>query len=405
MGYPLWQRIAVQDGKILYFDIAQKRYQTALHKKYKNRFSISDNLRDILSVPAECQRGNYFCDLYYDNKSYHCVFTEYKIPERKRIRTVGMPFCKYRMDYATVQAYQKEFNDCDDIIFCGKYVDYGAFFAHNSLQSNVLFCEYGGWFSYEKPGFMTAELERLVAEKKVRLLDASGFNGADKMMFVNEFEPFDLQRTLPVDNSVIVNYNDHAGFTISPKVLWPCILLMLFVISPLFVTFERANYPFSSELSMELSLLFESLSGIIFLALSFFLASKLKLIEFSIIGKLWVCYLRFVITIGLASMLYMLFNQALVPIAGMYYTLIFEEKQPQQFRVEHIAKIRGIKPEHQLGASCLYVLQLKNEMNRQYYYLCTNSAKNNKIGDRYKMDVQESDFGYRLTNIEKLTDY
>lgn len=401
MGYPLWQRIAVQDGKILYFDIVQKRYQTALHKKYKNRFSISDNLRNILFIPAEYRRGNYFCDLYYDDKSYHCVFTEYKIPERKRIRTVGMPFCKYRMDYATVQAYQKEFDDCDDVIFCSKY------FAHNALQSNVLFCEHGGWFSYEKPDFMTAELERLVAEKKVRLLDASGFNEADKMMFVNEFEPFDLQRALPIDNTVIVNYNDHVAFSfnISKKVLWPCILLILFVISPLFVTFERTNYPFSSELSMELSLLFESLSGIIFLALSFFLAGKLKLVEFSIIGKLWVCYLRFVITIGLASILHMSFNQALVPIAGMYYTLIFKEKQPYQFSVEHIAKVRGIDPEHQLGATCLYVLQLKNEINRQHYYLCTSSIKNNKIGDRYKMNVQESDFGYRLTNIEKLTDY
>lgn len=394
MKYPLWQRIAIQNGQVLYADIVQKRYQISLHKKYKNRFSISDNIKDILFVPAEYQLGNYFCDLYYDDKSYHCVFTQYDIPERKKVLMIREPLCPYRMDYIAVREFQKQFNGYDDLILCSKY------FAHNGLQSNLLFCEYGGWFSYEKPDFITAELERLVTEKKVRLLDASGFSEADKMMFINEFEPFDLSRALPINNEVITNYDDKFGFSVSKKIVLLSILFLLFVLSPLFITFEKTTYPFTSGIA--LSFLFNSVGGMLALIVSFFLVIKLKLIEFSIIGKLLVCLMKFLISIILAAVFYILFYQVLLPVSGMYYTLLFQEKQQYEFTVEHIDKMtRGVKPAHQLASTCLYSIQLKNEINRRYYALCTNNIKNINIGDRYRMDLQESDFGYRLSNIVK----
>ena len=46
MHYPLWLRVAIQNGNILYPDIVQKRYETSLTKRYKNNFKISSVLSD-----------------------------------------------------------------------------------------------------------------------------------------------------------------------------------------------------------------------------------------------------------------------------------------------------------------------------------------------------------------------
>jgi hypothetical protein len=172
MHYPLWLRVAIQNGNILYPDIVQKRYETSLTKRYKNNFKISSVLSDVIVVPEQYRLGNYFCDFYYNNEDCECVFSEYKFSENKKVEIVRNLDYKLRMDYNIIEKFKEEFPDRDELIIYSGHM--GVNYFRNGLQSNLLFWDKTFWYSYSKPDFMTAELEQLVQEKRVRLLDVPG---------------------------------------------------------------------------------------------------------------------------------------------------------------------------------------------------------------------------------------
>lgn len=401
MKYPLWLRIAIQNGEILYFDIVQQRYQNSLHKKYKSGFSLSENLRDILVIPNEYRQGNYFCDLYYDHQSFQTVFTEYHIPERKRIEFNDFHSrFKPRVDYQYVENLQQRIKGkCDEIIFTINGIGTHDPCIRNGLQTNVLLWEHSCWFSYHKPDFITAELERLVAEKRVRLVDNPMYE-ATKMMFINEFEPFDPARALPFDETTAPGYplSTNWSWKIFGKWFLLFLIVLLFLLMPIFMDFERHNND-NESITALLGVPAAIFCGIVCL----FFVRKLEFFNLSKWQYFREIYIKTTLIFTISVIGYMIMRDSLIPHGQFIYT-IAQEKIPMELQVTDIIKTtHNLKPDHRLDSYCRYALQLHNEFNQQNYYVCVARKKTAKIGDRYKMNIQESSFGYRLTDIEKVT--
>ena len=393
MRYPLWLRVAIQNGNILYPDIVQKRYETSLTKRYKNNFKISSVLSDVIVVPEQYRLGNYFCDFYYNNEDCECVFSEYKFSENKKVEVVRNLDYKLRMDHNIVEKFKEEFPDRDELIIYSGHM--GVNYFRNGLQSNLLFWDKTFWYSYSKPDFMTAELEQLVQEKRVRLLDVPGMEEITKIMFVNEFEPFDLNRALPVNNSTITNYHSLLPKYTLPrlKVLLFLILFFIFffycVVSP---SFEFTTYPY--ELYHYLYYPVIALS----IMLVFILAKRnhFKTMAIYAFTKLYIWGISISAAIILSIFL---LKGVILPYGGKLYTLLKSPEYHDLVITNSVESKENYSNYQLYGERCNYLLQLTDNSQDKHYDFCSSKDKNELL-KYYEMEIQESKFGYHIKQIQ-----
>ncbi|VTU07166.1 Branched-chain amino acid aminotransferase/4-amino-4-deoxychorismate lyase [Actinobacillus indolicus] len=197
--YPLFETIAIIDGKIQNIFYHQQRMNNAFIYYFKHENSFE--LLDIIKVPEAYQKGLVRCRIDYNTKEYQIKFFNY-IP--KTIRTFQCVYVEnfdYQFKYTDRLELEKlKQTACDEIILVNN-----GFISDCSI-GNLLFLKQGKWYSPNHYLLKGTQLSYLLHEQKISLADipVEALFDYEQIMVINALNPFDLQRAVPITSGHIL---------------------------------------------------------------------------------------------------------------------------------------------------------------------------------------------------------
>lgn len=191
--FPLFETIAIIDGKIQNLEYHQVRYDNAC-RYYLNIEPIL-NFSQIIDVPMEYQQGSVRCKVEYSEKAYQIQFFPYSAKKIEFYQVVPSENLDYRFKYSDRSIFANlPVSENSEVIIInnGKVSD--------CTIGNLLFSKQGRWFSPQDYLLKGTQLNRLVDEKKVELCEITLENLRDfeQIMLINALNPFDPKRALPI---------------------------------------------------------------------------------------------------------------------------------------------------------------------------------------------------------------
>ncbi|ATW43969.1 aminotransferase class IV family protein [Glaesserella parasuis] len=197
--YPLFETIAIIDGKVQNIFYHQQRMNNAFRYYFKqeNNFVLSE----IINIPEEYQKGLVRCRIDYNTKEYQVQFFHYVPKTIKTFQCVYVENFDYQFKYTDrLELEQLKQTACDEIILVNN-----GFISDCSI-GNLLFLKQGKWYSPNHYLLKGTQLSHLLDEQKISLVDipVEALFDYDQIMVINALNPFDLQRAVSITSGHIL---------------------------------------------------------------------------------------------------------------------------------------------------------------------------------------------------------
>ncbi|AGO15424.1 aminotransferase class IV family protein [Glaesserella parasuis] len=196
--YPLFETVAIIDGKIQNIFYHQQRMNNAFIYYFKHENSFE--LLDIIKVPEAYQKGLVRCRIDYNTKEYQVQFFHYIPKAIKNFQCVYVENFDYQFKYTDrVELDKLKQTAGDEIILVNN-----GFISDCSI-GNLLFLKQGKWYSPNHYLLKGTQLSYLLDEQKISLIDipVEALFDYEQIMVINALNPFDLQRAVPITSDRI----------------------------------------------------------------------------------------------------------------------------------------------------------------------------------------------------------
>ncbi|MDG6267042.1 aminotransferase class IV family protein [Glaesserella parasuis] len=196
--YPLFETVAIIDGKVQNIFYHQQRMNNAFIYYFKHENSFE--LLDIIKVPEAYQKGLVRCRIDYNTKEYQVQFFHYIPKAIKNFQCVYVENFDYQFKYTDrVELDKLKQTAGDEIILVNN-----GFISDCSI-GNLLFLKQGKWYSPNHYLLKGTQLSYLLDEQKISLIDipVEALFDYEQIMVINALNPFDLQRAVPITSDRI----------------------------------------------------------------------------------------------------------------------------------------------------------------------------------------------------------
>ena len=181
---PLFETIAIENGKVQNIELHQQRYERSLRTFYGKSAVVFQKLFSLIEPPAEFQQGLVRCRIDYD--AQHCQ-VRYFTYQRKTYRTFQPVICNeidYSLKYSqrdVLNALFAQRGECDEIIIIknGKVTDCSI--------GNLILRQGEQWFTPDSPLLYGTQREKLLREGKIiaREILAENLPHFDEIRLIN----------------------------------------------------------------------------------------------------------------------------------------------------------------------------------------------------------------------------
>lgn len=197
--YPLFETIAIIDGKVQNIFYHQQRMNNAFRYYFKqeNNFALSE----MINIPEEYQKGLVRCRIDYNTKEYQVQFFHYIPKAIKTFQCVYVENFDYQFKYTDrLELEQLKQTACDEIILVNN-----GFISDCSI-GNLLFLKQGKWYSPNHYLLKGTQLSYLLDEQKISLVDipVEALFDYEQIMVINALNPFDLERAVSITSGQIL---------------------------------------------------------------------------------------------------------------------------------------------------------------------------------------------------------
>nr|WP_314741979.1 aminotransferase class IV family protein [uncultured Haemophilus sp.] len=189
--YPIFETIAILNGKPQNLEYHQVRMNKAVEFLFKNANSL--NLAEIIQIPKEYQTGLVRCRIDYNQQDYKTLFAPYQKREIKSYQCVYLDNIDYQFKYSNRSDFEKINIDNDEAIIIqnNKVTD--------CRIGNLLFLKENIWYSPKDYLLKGTQLSYLLAQNKIVLkeINVNEIHQYEKIMMINAMNPFDESRAIP----------------------------------------------------------------------------------------------------------------------------------------------------------------------------------------------------------------
>ena len=189
--YPIFETIAILNGKPQNLEYHQVRMNKAVEFLFKNANSL--NLAEIIQIPKEYQTGLVRCRIDYNQQDYKTLFAPYQKREIKSYQCVYLDNIDYQFKYSNRSDFEKINIDNDEAIIIqnNKVTD--------CRIGNLLFLKENIWYSPKDYLLKGTQLSYLLAQNKIVLkeINVNEIHQYEKIMMINAMNPFDDSRAIP----------------------------------------------------------------------------------------------------------------------------------------------------------------------------------------------------------------
>lgn len=197
--YPLFETVAIIDGKIQNIFYHQQRMNNAFIHYFKqdNNFALSE----MINIPEEYQKGLVRCRIDYNTKECQVQFFHYIPKAIKTFQCVYVENFDYQFKYTDrLELEQLKQTVCDEIILVNN-----GFISDCSI-GNLLFLKQGKWYSPNHYLLKGTQMSYLLDEQKISLVDipVEALFDYEQIMVINALNPFDLKRAVPITSGQIL---------------------------------------------------------------------------------------------------------------------------------------------------------------------------------------------------------
>ena len=162
--FPLFETIAIENGKIQNIERHQARYERSLRAMYGKSAVVFHELFSLITPPTELQQGLVHCRIDYNATQCQAQYFPY---QRKTYRTFQPVVCNH-IDYGLKYSDRTLLNElfaqrgtCDEIIIIknGLVTDCSI--------GNLILRQGDQWFTPDSPLLRGTQREKLLAEGKI----------------------------------------------------------------------------------------------------------------------------------------------------------------------------------------------------------------------------------------------
>lgn len=191
--YPLFETLAIINGKVQNLHFHQQRYQFAM----KNYFLCDEysQLRDIIVIPKDYQTGLVRCRIDYNQSEFKLSFYHYN---RKKITAYQCVRVK-DFDYAFKYSDREQFalldkKHADEVII----INNG--FVSDCTIGNLLFLKQGKWYTPDSYLLKGTQLSLLLSIEQIACIQIKQDDlfSFEKIMMINALNPFDPARAIEI---------------------------------------------------------------------------------------------------------------------------------------------------------------------------------------------------------------
>lgn len=199
--FPLFETLAVRDGKFQNLIFHQQRVNNAFQHFFRSKCIL--NLAEI-AIPIEFQQGFFRCRIDYSQSDFIVSFYPYQPRKIERFQLVYTDNLDYQFKYSDRKRlnFQEKLSPqlADEVII----INNG--FVSDCSIGNLLFYKKGKWFSPQHYLLKGTQLSYLLDQNKVTLLPikAEEIFSFEQIMLINALNPFDLTRAIPISASSIL---------------------------------------------------------------------------------------------------------------------------------------------------------------------------------------------------------
>ncbi|WP_082041901.1 aminotransferase class IV family protein [Mannheimia massilioguelmaensis] len=193
MQYPLFETIAIEQGKIQNIQLHQMRYEHSLSLYYANRayhiFDLGKILQKSTALLAlQSQHNLIRCRINYNYDSYQIQCFPYMRKHYHHFQPIIGDNIDYPLKYTDRHIFDnllKQKNNCDEIII----IKNG--FVTDCSIGNLIFKKDEQWFTPDTPLLIGTQRTKLLSEKKIkerriRLEDIGDF---EEIRIINAMNP------------------------------------------------------------------------------------------------------------------------------------------------------------------------------------------------------------------------
>lgn len=196
--YPLFETIAVIDGKFQNLAFHQERVEKAFSDYFHQSCTFFLNQID---VPKLYSSGFYRCRIDYNEKTFEVHFYDYTPREIHQFQCVYTENLDYTFKYTDRKRLEILKNlKTDEVII----INNG--FVSDCTIGNLLFLKKEKWYSSNHYLLKGTQLSRLLLEGKIELVDirAEQLFDYEKVMMINALNPFNEERAISITSGSIL---------------------------------------------------------------------------------------------------------------------------------------------------------------------------------------------------------
>lgn len=196
--YPLFETLAVDNGKILNLHYHQERIERSFLYFFKTKLTL--NLAELVFSDLY-QKGFFRCRLDYSPEGYELTFSNYLQREIKQFQCVYTENLDYGFKYSDRKRLEQlKSSQADEVIIINNgYVS-------DCTIGNLLFLKKGKWYSPADYLLKGTQLSALLAEKAVSLtrMKVEDLWGYEAVMHINALNPFEEARAIAITSGTIL---------------------------------------------------------------------------------------------------------------------------------------------------------------------------------------------------------
>ncbi|MDG6882452.1 Branched-chain amino acid aminotransferase/4-amino-4-deoxychorismate lyase [Phocoenobacter uteri] len=196
--YPLFETLAIIDGKIQNIEFHQQRLDYAMKNYFHSNQAVT--FLSKFAIPTQFQQGLVRCRLDYNASDFEVNFYPYNSKKIQTFQCIYTQDLDYQFKYADRQKLDNLKNsNCDEIII----INNG--FISDCTIGNLLFLKENQWYCSNHYLLKGTQLSSLISQQKVQLIEikCEDIFGFEKIMMINALNPFDENRTVLISKDTI----------------------------------------------------------------------------------------------------------------------------------------------------------------------------------------------------------
>ena len=188
--FPLFETIAIENGKPKNIEYHQARYERSLRAMYGKRVEQIHQLEWLIYPPPEMREGLVRCRIEYNNENCRVRYFRYHKRKIKTFKPVVCNTIDYALKYAgrtMLDELMKSKDDCDEIIIIknGKVTDCSI--------GNLIFRLGDTWYTPDTPLLRGTQREFLLDQGKIveREILAEEIDDFEEIRLINALNGLD----------------------------------------------------------------------------------------------------------------------------------------------------------------------------------------------------------------------